>query len=154
MEKRLQLEIEHYSLEELRIEINPDFNGEGRERPSVTVDFDVFSHSTQADQFAVSLAVKSQEPVGPEHPLQFSTRIVGFFRISEAALIDGKLPPERAVNALTILYGIVRSQICTAGGWFEAPIILPTVYFTDLVNEKVVAARKRHAEEGLIAATA
>lgn len=144
MEKSKQLTVDDYNLEELQVTENAAYVGSNAllPQPAVDVDFSTFTHATDMSKFAVSLSVKSQEPISEDHPLRFSVRIVGFFTLAEP-LTDGKLPLERAVNALTILYGMVRAYIGTTAAWFNTPLVMPTVYFTDLVNAKIASARQR-----------
>jgi preprotein translocase subunit SecB len=149
MEKSKQLTVETYQVEELHVTRNAAYReadrGQFPRRPDVSLDFHAFTNKTELDQFALSLYVKSDEPATEEQPLQFSIQMTGFFRLAEA-LPDGKLPAERIVNGLTILYGIVRARLGDAASWFNAPIVAPTVYFTDLVAAKIEAAKKRESE--------
>src|ERR1019366_139773 len=142
MEKSRLLEVEGYSLEELHVAESSEGDQADGERSTLPdVDFRAFTHSTDPDKFAVSLRVG-----GKRGRLKFSLRIVGYFRVAEPFL-NGKVPAERVVNALSILYGVVRGYIGTCAAWFDGSIVIPTVYFTDLVNAKIETARQRAIEE-------
>lgn|GEM_PF-6313538 len=141
------LEFDDCTVEELHITPNAAHRQAGElPQPRVEVDFQVFVHRAEQNRFAVSLSIKSEEPVTEEHPLRFSIRVVGFFRVTEP-MVDGKVHPDRAVNGLTLLYGMARGHIGTAAAWFGHPIMLPTVYFTDRVNAKIEETRKRELAE-------
>ena len=146
MEKSKQLSVDGYTFEELHVTRNPVFVRDNMTlEPVVAVEFNTFTHETDNMRFAVSLCVKSQEPLTQDHPLRFSVRIIGFFRLEEP-IVDRKLHGDRVVNGLTILYGIVRAHLSTATGWFDKTLLAPTIYFTDLVNAKIEAARSREIE--------
>ena len=142
------LELNECQLEELTIEHNPDHrkeDGPALPLPQPTVDFNTYVHRTDQNRFAVLLTIGSE---APEYPVRFSVRIVGFFTVAEP-FSDGRVTAERAVNGLTILYGMVRSYLLTSAAWFSKPTLLPTVYFTDLVNARAAAAKKQSiASEG------
>jgi hypothetical protein len=140
MEKSRLLEVDSYSLEDLHITESSAADDQD-EKFLPDVDFRAFTHATAADRFAVSLSVSGQHGA-----LTFSVRIVGQFTVAEP-FVDGKLPSERAINALTILYGVARGYIGTATGWFDDSIIIPTVYFADLVAAKIAAAKEHVIED-------
>src|SRR5258708_679998 len=117
MEKSKLLEIDHYNIEDLHIAQNAAFRPDKHvAKPEVDVDFSLFIHKTELDTFAVSLVVKSREPIEEEHPYRFSMRIVGFFRASEP-FANASIPPARAVNGLTMLYSLARGLLSTAASW-------------------------------------
>src|SRR5262249_55228258 len=91
----------------------------------------------------VVLILKSGEP-HTEGGFDYSLQIIGFFSLPEP-MRGQSVPSERVVNALTILYGIARGHLHTVSTWFGRRDLIPTVYFTDLVNEKVLAARRELA---------
>jgi len=137
MEKSKRLSLDSYHLDDLMVAPNAVFRKGGEvPQPVVSVDFRSFVHATNGHVFAMSLTIKSEEPIAEEQPLRFSITIVGFFTVEEP-IVDGKLPPERAVNALTILYGIARGYLGTTAGWFDRTIVLPTVYFSDVIQERL-----------------
>jgi preprotein translocase subunit SecB len=148
VEKSKRLRIENYYTEDLQVAANAAFRDDDNAQlqPRVTTDFHTFLHADEHDRFAVSLTIKSEEPVTEEHPVRFAIRIVGFFRVEEP-IVDGKLPPGRVINALTILYGVARGQIDTAAGWFHHQILLPTVYFSDVVAARIASAKREEIEE-------
>jgi hypothetical protein len=142
MEKSRLLEVDEYSLEELHVsESGEGRRSDGERLPLPDVDFRVFTHSTAPEKFAVSLSVG-----GRNGRLKFSLRIIGYFTVAEP-FENSKVPAERVVNALSILYGVVRGYVGTCAAWFDDSIVIPTVYFTDLVNAKIEAERQHAVEE-------
>jgi len=139
MEKRKLLEITSFRLEELHVESNPAARDDADiQALDPHVEFNAFLHQTDARLFAVSLTVSSQpKDVGS---LRFMARITGYFLVAEP-FHNGKLNSERVVNGLTILYGLLRGHISTVSSWFDESLMIPTVYFTDLVNTKIAAVR-------------
>lgn len=142
MDSERLLEFLGCELEELRIESNPADTKEGGALPAPMIDFNAFVHASDRTMFAVTLSLKSSESASSSYPIVFSVRVVGFFKVVEP-FPEGAIHGERVVNALTILYGIVRGHLVTSAAWFGKTFLLPTVYFTDLVNEKVAAANKQ-----------
>lgn len=142
MEKSKRLSLDSYYLDDLKVAPNAAFHNDGNvSQPPVSLDFQSFLHSTNGNLFAMSLTIKSEEPITQDQPLRFSITIVGFFTVEEP-IVEGKLPPERAVNALTILYGIARGYLGTTGGWFDRTMVLPTVYFSDVIQDRLSAAKR------------
>ncbi len=145
MEKRKLLEITSFRLEELHVESNPAASDDTDVQAlDPHVEFNAFLHETDPKLFAVSLTVSSHpEDVGL---LQFMARITGYFSVTEP-FQKRKLNSERVVNGLTILYGLLRGHLSTVSSWFDESLIIPTVYFTDLVNAKIAAARTEELPE-------
>lgn len=147
MEKSKRLSIDSHRLENLRVNLNPAWeDATATVQPRVEIDFNTYVHASEHDRFAVSLYIKSVEPVSAEQPLTFAIRLLGYFRLEEP-IVEGKLPPERAVNGLTILYGIARGYLGTAAAWFNQQLVLPTVYFSDLVADRIESEKHREVTE-------
>jgi hypothetical protein len=142
MEQTKQLEIDDYKLEELRIDRNAGFKEGSTDSGPInpSVDFQVFMDAAQANRFAVGLIVKTCGD-GPDTqcPLRVVLRIVGFFTVP-AALPNGEVPFQIAVNGLTILYGITREIFRAASSLFGTPIHLSTVYFSERMRAKLESA--------------
>jgi len=142
MEKSRLLDVDSYRVEELHfVPSTPEEDQDGGLLFLPEVDFSAFTHSAVQDKFAVSLSVS-----GKREGLKFSLRIIGYFTVAEPFL-DGKLPSERVVNALTILYGVVRGYLGMCAAMFGASVTLSTVYFTDLVKAKIESAKDLVVEE-------
>lgn len=153
------LRIDGFRFEELHIA--PVDPAEMLPPGSVDVDFDLFVHPSERDRFAVGLRIhgqiESREIAEATPALSFvRLRVVGFFRTAEE-ISDGAVPQIVAANGMALLYGIVRGVVTTAGGWFDAATVLPSVNFSRMLAERAsrddAAAESHAAEKSSTAAT-
>jgi preprotein translocase subunit SecB len=144
-----RLELEHFQLDELHVEPRNTTAGgaDGQRGVKVAVDFQFFTNAIDAHRFAVQLLVKAENSVTDKQgfgPYNIRVAVVGFFKLNDP-LRTKALPQVLAVNGLTILYGIVRGLVSTASGWTNQNVLLPTVYFSPLVAERVEPTKRARA---------
>lgn len=112
--------------------------------PPVAIEYDLFSHPEDRRRFAVGLRIVAWIESGDTKDaarLTYEVHVgaLGFLTASEE-LPGEDLPLPVAVNGLALLYGIIRGVLTTAGSWFDAPTLLPTVNFSRMVRERAEPA--------------
>ncbi|MGZ5446043.1 MAG: hypothetical protein ACXW5U_32060 [Thermoanaerobaculia bacterium] len=146
------LNIDGFRFSELHIAPAHGADGAPEGRPSVHVEYDLFSHPEQRHRFAVGLKIVAWIDAPETHDasaIRSEVRVsaIGFLTSTDELPRECDLPLMLAANGLALLYGIIRGVIATAGGWFEAPALLPTVNFSRMLRDRMRAHDAHPAPE-------
>lgn len=145
------LNIDGFRFEELHIApMGQGGDGPPAGGPPALVEYDLYSHPKDRHRFAVGLRIVAwvDAPETADAPsLRHEIRVsaVGFLTSTEELPDD--LPLILAANGLALIYGIIRGVLVTAGAWFEAPALLPTVNFTRMLRDRTRAETRSEAPQ-------
>jgi len=133
----VQLDIEDYFVEELRVKANPAPTGGISHRVEVFVSFNIKRKGTEpVFMIPMVINVNKSRATFNKAPYQIMLKITGFFRFKEGT-DEETIKKMIGLNAPAMLYSIARGIVAQATAQsIHGKFILPTVDFVELVRKK------------------
>jgi len=139
------LEIDEYSIDSFSLQANPDFDGEKASNNAPNFDFNIARATTGEPRFEVRLTIilNQTDEQFTQSPYRLSLSVAGYFHFQDDT-DEETIKKMIAPNGLAILYGIARGTVAHITGSSRfGKLVLPSVNFIDLIQEKGRASKKQ-----------